>query len=115
MTRYTRVRAALTDRWRQKRFDVSLKLELPFGSDIAPGRILAKRVFSGVIYGKDLWYFRLALDISSIPSFVFLKMPQVLSGLRVTLGGCCGVWGLSSGTSTGLVLIRRHACSCVNM
>ena len=26
----------------------------------------------------------------------------------------CGVWGRSSGISTGLVLIRRRACSCVN-
>ena len=75
---------------------------------------MGKGVFSGVICGKDVWYFCLAVDISAVPSFAFIKMPQVLSGLWVTLGGCYGVWGLSCDVSTGLVLIRRHACSCVN-
>ena len=48
---------------------------------------MGKRGFSGVIYGKDFWYFCLAVDISSVPSFVFIKMPQVLSGMWVALGG----------------------------
>ena len=69
---------------------------------------MGKRVFSGVIYGKDFWYFCSAVDMLSVPSFVFIKMPQVLSGLWVTLGGCYGVWGLSCGISTGLVLIGMH-------
>ena len=55
-----------------------------------------------------------AVDTSSVPSFVFIKLLQVLSGLWVTLEGCCGVWGLSSGISTGLVLMCRHACSYAN-
>ena len=75
---------------------------------------MGKRVFSGVVYGKGFWYFCLAVDISSFLSSVLIKMAQVLPGLWVTLGGCYDVWGLSCGISTGLVLIRRHACSCVN-
>ena len=52
---------------------------------------MGKRVFSGVIYGKDFWYLWLVVDILSVRSFVFIKMSQVLSGLWITLGGCYGV------------------------
>ena len=38
---------------------------------------MGKGVFSGVICGKDVWYFCLAVDISSVPSCVFIKTPQV--------------------------------------
>ena len=51
------------------------------------GDEIGKCVFSGVICGKDFWYFRLAVDMSSVKiSVVLIKMPQVLSGLWVTLG-----------------------------
>ena len=30
---------------------------------------MGKRVFSGVTYGKDFWYFCLAVDISSVPLY----------------------------------------------
>ena len=38
----------------------------------------------------------LAVDILSVPSFFFFKLPQAPSGLWVTLGGCCGGWAIQA-------------------
>ena len=53
--------------------------------------------------------------IISLPfPFPFVKFPQVPSGLWVTSGECCGVWRRPSGISTGLVMLHRHPCCCMN-
>ena len=80
-------------------------------------RVAFAAYFSGYLIVLDLgeilrrtsgdnlpWILRLS------PPFSFANFPQVPSGLWVTLGGCSGLWGRSSGMPTGLGLIRRHAC-----
>ena len=62
---------------------------------------LLLRVFSGC--SRFLWFICaglmdgfgsiLAVDSLSVPFFSFYQVAQAPSGLWVTLGVCCGVWG----------------------
>ena len=48
------------------------------------------------------------------PFLFFSQVAPSPFGLVGYLGGYCGVWGLSSGISTSLVLMCGHACSYAN-